>query len=159
VNESLIDKITLVLGWILVGYLYLRFWDLFAMTYTHEPGRSEGLVLLTQSTLAFNMWVGEIVLGTLLPAVMLLNRRLRSSKLVRLLALILVVGGLVAYRWDTNMVGQLVVQNPALPESAPLYAQYTPSIVEIVSTAGILAFGALAITLGIKYLQLVKHPA
>ncbi|MDH5507476.1 MAG: polysulfide reductase NrfD, partial [Anaerolineae bacterium] len=46
VNESIIDKITLVLGWILVGYLYLRFWDLFAMTYTHEPGRSEGLVLL-----------------------------------------------------------------------------------------------------------------
>ena len=29
----------------MVVYLYFRFWDAFAMTYTYLPGRSEGLAL------------------------------------------------------------------------------------------------------------------
>ena len=52
---------TTTLDWSLVIYLYFRFWYAFSMTYTYEPGRSEGLTLLTKGPLAFNFWAGEIL--------------------------------------------------------------------------------------------------
>jgi molybdopterin-containing oxidoreductase family membrane subunit len=155
VKEELIQKVTRFLGWMLVAYLYMRFWDLFAMTYTPQPGRIEGLHLLTSGPLSFNLWFGELLVGALVPIILLLNSKLNKFKALRLLALLLVVGGVVAYRWDTNMVGQMIVQRPF--ESAPMYAQYFPSTIEIVAGGGIVAFGLLLFTLGVQYLRVVDH--
>jgi Ni/Fe-hydrogenase subunit HybB-like protein len=38
-----------------------------------------------------------------------------------------------------------------------VYTQYVPSLIEILSGAGIVAYGMLAITLGVRYLNLVDH--
>ncbi|NIV33887.1 MAG: hypothetical protein GWN58_31890, partial [Anaerolineae bacterium] len=81
----------------------------FSMTYTYEPGRTEGLALLTSGPLSFNFWVGEILLGAIVPIVLLLNPRTRRIGWVRMLALLLVVGGVVAYRWDTTLAGSIVI--------------------------------------------------
>lgn len=157
VKEELLDRASRFLGWWLVGYLYLRFWDVFAMTYTPQPGRSEGLSMLTNGPLSFNFWVGEILLGAVLPMIILLSKRLRSNTFYRAGALALVVGGVVAYRWDTNMVGQLIVQTPKPGVSTPLYTSYFPSAIEFVIAAGIVSFGLLLFTLGVKYLRVVDH--
>ena len=157
VNDQLIEKVSKFLGWWLVAYLYLRFWDAFAMTYTHQPGKQEGLSLLTSGPLSFNFWVGEILLGIVIPVVILLSSRLRSNKLLRGGALLLVVGGVVAYRWDTNLVGQLIVQTPFAASEAPLYANYLPAPIEIIVALGILAFGMFAITIGVRYLKIIDH--
>jgi len=157
VKEDLLDKVSRFLGWWLVGYLYLRFWDAFSMTYTFQPGRAEGLNLLTQGPLSFNFWFGEILLGAVIPLIILLNNRLRSNRLIRALALLLVVGGVVAYRWDTTLVGQLIVQTPMAASSAPLFTSYFPSMVEIAVGMGIVSFGLLAFSLGVKYLKVVNH--
>ncbi len=157
IQEKTIGKVAHFLGWALVVYLYLRFWDLFAMTYTIQPGRAEGFDLLTRGTLSFNFWVGEILFGVLIPAIILLKGYYRQNKLVLLVVLMMVVGGLIAYRWDTNMVGQMIVQSPLSIVISPRYTHYTPSIVEVVSSAGIIAFGMLMITLGIRYLQLLEQ--
>ena len=37
------------------------------------------------------------------------NNLLRKNHAYRMSALIMVVGGVVAYRWDVNMVGQMIV--------------------------------------------------
>jgi molybdopterin-containing oxidoreductase family membrane subunit len=155
VKEELIQKVTRFLGWMLVAYLYMRFWDMFAMTYTPQPGRLEGLSLLTAGPLSFNLWFGEILVGALVPIILLLNGKLSKHKALRLLALLLVVGGVEAYRWDTNMVGKMIVQRPF--ESAPMYAQYFPSMIEFAAGAGIIAFGLLLFTLGVQYLRVVDH--
>lgn len=157
INHALLDRLSHFIGWTLVAYLYLRFWDMLAMSYTYEPGRSEGLALLTHGPLAFNFWVGEILLGILIPLVILLNGRLRQQERLQLFALFLVIAGLVAYRWDTNMVGQLVVFNYQLPGITPVYTHYVPSLIEIVSGAGVVAYGLLAFTLGVRYLHIVDH--
>jgi molybdopterin-containing oxidoreductase family membrane subunit len=41
INDSLIEKVAVFLGWLLVAYFYFRFWDTLAMTYTYDPA-SEG---------------------------------------------------------------------------------------------------------------------
>ena len=157
VNEALLDQISRFIGWALVGYLYFRFWDALSMSYTYEPARSEGLDLLLQGPLAFNFWAGEILLGILVPMIILLSARLRRQPRLHMLALVLVVGGLVAYRWDVNLVGQLVTSGVLPQEITPLYTQYVPSIVELITGAGVIAYGILAFTLGVRYLKVVDH--
>jgi molybdopterin-containing oxidoreductase family membrane subunit len=157
VNEDLLDKITFFIGWVLVAYLYLRFWDAFAMIYNYEPARNEGLQMLTSGALSFNFWFGEILLGIVVPMIILLNRRLRSRRSLQMLALLFIVGGLIAYRWDTNMVGQLVVFSSQVQGITPQYTQYTPSLIELVVGTGVIAYATLAFTLGVRYLRIVDY--
>lgn len=157
IEEARLDTVSRFLGWALVGYLYLRFWDLLAMSYTYEPARSEGLNLLTRGPLAFNFWIGEILLGIIVPMIILLSARLRRQQRLHMLALALVVGGLVAYRWDINLVGQLVVFGASPQALAPQYTQYIPSAIEFLAGAGVLAYGLLAFTIGVRYLHVVDH--
>jgi len=155
-SEKLIRQVSRFLGWVLAGYLYLRFWDILAMTYTFEPGRTEGLRALTNGQFAFNFWIGEILLGIAIPMVILLTRRLRSHQIIRALAFVLVIAGLVANRWDTNLVG-LVVSPTVLPQSLdPLYLTYTPTLVEWAAGLGVIAYGLLAFSLGVRYLNVVQ---
>jgi Ni/Fe-hydrogenase subunit HybB-like protein len=157
VDDDLLDRMVYFIGWVLVGYLYFRFWDALSMTYTYQPGRSESLELLTSGRLSFNFWVGEILLGTALPAVILLVPRLRRQIPLQMLALAMVVGGVVAYRWDVNMAGQLVVLTYLPQEITARYTQYVPSLIEFLSGAGVVAYGVLAVSLGVRYLNLVDH--
>jgi|SRR5665648_109008 len=157
VNDTILERVAYFIGWILVGYLYFRFWDALSMTYTYEPGRTEGLKLLTSGPLSFNFWVGEMLLGIITPMILLLNNKTRALPFWRMLALALVVGGVVAYRWDTNLVGFLVVLSylPGLP--AVTYTSYTPSLVEFLAGGGVVAYGLLAVSLGVRYLKVVDH--
>jgi Ni/Fe-hydrogenase subunit HybB-like protein len=157
VENNILERVSFIIGWVLVVYLYFRFWDALSMTYTYEPGRTEGLSLLTGGPLSFNFWVGEILLGAVIPILLLLNKRTRALPLWRMLALALVVGGVVAYRWDTNLSGLLIILSYLPGEPAVAYTAYRPSLVEFLSGAGIVGYGLLAFSLGVRYLKVVDH--
>jgi molybdopterin-containing oxidoreductase family membrane subunit len=129
------------------------------MTYTYEPGRTEGLALLTRGPLALNFWMGEIIMGALIPIILLLNPRMRALPWVRMLALVMVVGGVIAYRWDTTMVGSIVILTYTPNAVGTLYTTYAPSLIEVLAGAGVIAFGLLAITIGVQYFNIVDHGA
>ncbi len=157
VKDELLDTLSFAVGWALMGYLYFRFWDAFAMTYTYAPGRTEGLDLITQGPLSFNFWVGEILLGAVLPIIILLKKKWRADPVLRVLALALVVGGVVAYRWDTNLAGQLVLLTYLPQEIVARYTEYFPSLIEFVTGAGVVAYGLLMLTIGIRFFNVVDH--
>jgi Ni/Fe-hydrogenase subunit HybB-like protein len=157
VDERRIESLARFVGWVLVAYLYFRFWDAFAMSYTHQPGRDEGLALLTNGRLSFNFWVLEIILGTIVPAILLLRSETRRRFWIRSFALALVVLGVVAYRWDTTLVGQLIVLNYLPSQIESSFAHYTPSLIEYTVGIGVLAYGLLAFTLGVRHLNVVDH--
>jgi Ni/Fe-hydrogenase subunit HybB-like protein len=157
VNDFLLERVSHFVAWALVGYLYFRFWDAFAQHYTYDPGRTEGFELLTGGPLSFNFWVLEMLLGALVPMILLLTSSTRQNRFWRMLSLALIVIGVVAYRWDTNLSGLLVVM-PYLPgQQAIGYTSYTPSLVEIVTGWGVIAYGLLAFSLGVRYLNVVDH--
>lgn len=157
VSDALVERVSGLLAWLLVGYFYFRFWDTFAGTYTYEPGRSEGLDILTGGVLSFNFWIGEMLLGIFIPMLLLLYGKTRMNPFWRMVALFLVAAGVVAYRWDTNLVGQLAVVSYWPGEASVSYASYHPSLVEWVTGLGIVAYGMLAFSLGVKYLHVVDH--
>lgn len=157
VRREILDPVTRVIGWGLLIYFALRVWDLLVVSNNSTPGRDEGLVLLTQGSLAFNFWVLEFGLGMIVPIIILLNNRLRRQDRLTMLALALIVIGLIAYRWDTNMVGQLVAFAYQPQLAVPLYTSYTPSLAEWLVGMGVVAYGVLAFTLAVRYLNLVNH--
>jgi len=157
INDSLLERLAHFVGWALVPYLYFRAWDWLAMTYTHQPGRTEGLEVLTKGPLSFNFWVAEILLGTILPMVLLLKQQTRQNHFWRMVALAMVVGGVIAYRWDVNLSGLLVVVSYLPGESTVAYTSYFPSLVEIGAGLGVIAFGLTAFSLGVRYLRVVDH--
>lgn len=156
VNDALVERAAQFVGYLLIGYFYFRFWDALAQTYAYDPGRSEGLQFLTKGPMAFNFWVGEMLLGMIIPMILLLYKRTRMNRFWRMLALLMVAGGVVAFRWDTNITGQLVLMS-YVPGAAITYTSYVPSLIEILAGAAIIAYGLTAFSLGVKYLRVVDH--
>ena len=156
VNDALIERTAQFVGYHLIGYFYFRAWDALSVTYAYDPGRSEGLDLITNGSLAFNFWIVEMLLGMLVPMILLLYKPTRMNQFWRMVALFLVAVGVVAYRWDTNIAGFLVVM-PYIPGQAITYSSYKPSLVEIITGAAIVAYGLTAFSLGVKYMRVVDH--
>jgi Ni/Fe-hydrogenase subunit HybB-like protein len=157
-DRAVIDRLARIVGFILLGYLYLKFWDAFAITYTYAPGRTEGLRLLTGGLLQWNFWVGEVLLGCLVPVFILLSPRRRASDRQLVLAAGLVVLGVVLNRWDVNLSGLLLTVSYLPSRLVPAVAHYRPTWVEWATTAGVVAYGLLAFTLGVRYLPLFAEP-
>jgi Ni/Fe-hydrogenase subunit HybB-like protein len=156
INDGLVERVAQFVGYLLIGYFYFRFWDALSQTYTYDAGRSEGLHFMTKGPMAFNFWVVEMLLGMIVPMILLLYKPTRMNRFWRMLALLLVAAGVVAFRWDTNITGQLVLLS-YVPGAAITYTSYRPSLIEILSGAAIIAYGMTALSLGIKYLRVVDH--
>jgi Ni/Fe-hydrogenase subunit HybB-like protein len=157
IKDEILEKLAHFVGWGLVVYLYVRFWYTFSITYTYEPGRTEGLSLLTSGPLAVNFWVGEILVGILIPMIILLREKWRKNPALRMLALAMVVAGLVAYRWDVNLSGLLILVSYVPQRIRTLYTSYSPSLIEVLAGGGIVAYGLMAFSLGVRYLKVVDH--
>jgi Ni/Fe-hydrogenase subunit HybB-like protein len=156
VNDALIERVAQFVGYLLIGYFYFRVWDVLSMTYAYDPGRSEGLAFITKGPFVFNFWIVEMLLGMIVPMILLLYKPTRMNRFWRMIALFLVAAGVVAFRWDTNITGFLVLM-PYLPGQAIAYTSYRPSLVEILTGAAIIAYGLTAFSLGVKYLRVVDH--
>ena len=156
VNDALIERVAHFVGYLLIGYFYFRAWDALATTYTYDPGRSEGLQFITKGPFVFNFWIVEMLLGMIVPMILLLYGPTRMNRFWRMTALLLVAAGVVAFRWDINITGQLVVM-PYITGQAIAYTSYKPSLIEILTGAAIIAYGFTAFSLGVKYLRVVDH--
>jgi len=156
INDGLVERVAQFVAYLLIAYGYFRFWDALSQTYTYDPGRSEGLHFLTKGPFAFNFWIVEMLFGILIPMILLLYRPTRTNRFWRMAALLMVAVGVIAFRWDTNMTGQLVII-PFVSGLPITYTSYRPSLVEILTGAAIIAYGLTALSIGVKYLRVVDH--
>lgn len=157
VNPELTTKLAHVVGWGALALLILRWAQLMSTPVFYTPAWSEALDILTRGRLAFNFWGLEIVLGLVVPSILLLMPRFRRDRRVQMLALALVAIGVIAYRWDTNLVGQLVVFGQVAGTEVPHFTTYSPSLIEILAGAGVIAYGLLAVTIGVRHLNVIDH--
>jgi len=111
---------------------------------------------MTKGPLAFNFWIVEMFLGMIVPMVLILYTPTRMNRFWRMIALFLIAAGVVAFRWDINISGFLVVM-PYVPDQAIAYTSYRPSIIETLTGSAIIAYGLTAFSLGVKYLRVVDH--
>jgi len=153
-------QVARVVGYIALGYLYIKLWDWAATSYySQAPGTADALSRLQATTpYTTTFWWLEIVLGLIIPAILLLYQGFRRDDRLVMLALGLIVMGVVVNRWNVTLSGLI-----APPEWSPgvlgniLVATYTPSTIEILVSIGILGYALLAFTLGAKYLPIFSR--
>ena len=87
----------------------------------------------------------------------LVNKKTRLNPFTRMLAVALIAGGVVAFRWDTNLIGQLVMVSYLPGEAIVSYTMYRPSLIEWMAGLGIIAYGLTLFSLGVRYLHVVDH--
>jgi molybdopterin-containing oxidoreductase family membrane subunit len=157
ITVSLQREAARLIGYILLAYLYLKLWDWAATNYySHAPGTASTLERL-QATTLYNQtfWWVEVLLGAVVPALILVIPSLRRNDRALIVGLFLVVSGVVINRWNVTLSGLV-----APPEWSPgvngfvIAASYQPTWTEVAVVIGVVAYGLLAFTLGVKYLPL-----
>lgn len=160
ISDKLKYEVARLAGFTLLAYLYLKIWDWAATSYySHAPGTADALARLQATTpYTQTFWWIEIVLGGLIPAIILLYPPLRRNDRLLVLALGLIVAAVVINRWNVTLSGLVVPPNwsPGILGGL-VTASYVPSLIEIAVSIGILGYGLLAITLGVKYLPIFPH--
>ena len=157
VPPAVCAQVTRTVGFITLGYLYIKLWDWAATSYySHSPGTA-GILTRLQATTPYTttFWGVEIVLGGVVPALILLLPNLCKRKGLVMAALGMVVAGVVINRWNITLSGLV-----APPEWSPgvlgnvVAVSYFPSWIEIGVALGIVAYALLGFTLGVRYLSI-----
>lgn len=161
ISPKLQDEVARLAAFVLLAYLYLKLWDWAATNYySHAPGTATALERLQATTpYTTTFWWIEVFLGGFLPAFLLLYSGTRRNDRIVLFALASIVIAVVINRWNVTLSG-LVVSPEWSPGilGNPLVTMYSPSLTEIAVTIGILGYGLLAFTLGVKYLPIYPGP-
>ena len=110
VPHDVLRIITRFSGIGLLAYGYIKFWDLAAVTYYGStPGVSSAFTLLQQQTpYSFSFWVGEVILGILVPAILFLVPRFNKNPAAAVVGALSAMIGIVVHRWNVTVGGLFV---------------------------------------------------
>jgi molybdopterin-containing oxidoreductase family membrane subunit len=144
-------------GVALLVYGYIKFWDLAAVTYYGRmPSVEQALYTLRQQTpYNFAFWVGEILIGIILPAIFFLVPRFNRNPALLALGGFMAMIGVIINRWNVTVSGLFVPLSYSpgtqyiLPEGT-----YFPNLVEWGIAVGIIGYALAMITLGVIALPL-----
>ena len=157
IPAELLRTIARFSGLALLAYLYIKLWDLAAVSYYgRTPASDRALFVLNQHTpYGFGFWVGEILLGIVIPAVLFLAANFRRRPLALFIGAVLATAGIVIHRWNVTVSG-LVVPQAYSPGSllSTLPQPYAPSLAEWGIALGVLGYALLMFTLGVRFLPL-----
>jgi Ni/Fe-hydrogenase subunit HybB-like protein len=160
IPEDTKRQVARFIGYTLLVYIYIKLWDWAATSYyTHTPGTINAIERLRATTpYTTTFWGLEVFLGGLIPALILLYQPLRRSDRALITALSLIVFGVIVNRWNVTLSGLVVP-----PDWSPgilgniVAASYFPTVIEILVSLGVLAYGLLGFTLGVKFLPLYSR--
>jgi molybdopterin-containing oxidoreductase family membrane subunit len=147
-------------GFGLLAYLYIKMWDLAAVTYYgRSPAVNQGFAMLNEQTpYGFGFWVGEIIIGIVIPAILFLAPRFNRRPIYLVVGAVLAVSGIIINRWNVTVSGLTV---PLSYSPGALYrpeaAAYFPSLAEWGIIAGIVGYALLMLTLGLRFLPLFNQ--
>jgi len=163
IDDAVVARLKNLLAVFAAAVLY--FLVVFHLTnlYFAKRTAAEAFILLNGGIHTFMLWVGQVLVGNVIPLVLLLHPALsKSRKNVALAAGLIVAGGL-AQMWVTIIGGQAfpLVMFPGMQESSSFYDgvvhPYTPSAPELFLG---LSGGALAlamVALAIKFLGILPQ--
>ena len=140
-----------------LAYGYIKFWDVMAISYySGMQSVSESLATLNQQT-PYNVsfWVGEVLLGIIIPAVFFLTPRFNRSTVLLAAGAFSGMVGIVIQRWNVTVSGLFVPVNysPGTLYQLPA-GSYWPGLSEWGVALGIIGYALLMLTLGVSLLPL-----
>lgn len=155
----LLQDVAKLAGLAILAYIYLKLWDWATFQYYaghFATDRVAGLDLLRTATpYQATFWLGEVLLGGLIPAYIFLSPRLRKDRDALFVAGLLVFAGTVTNRWNATLAGTTVPLDWSIGVGNifPM-ATYVPTIPEIMVAIGIVGYWCLGFSLAAKFLPL-----
>jgi len=147
-------------GLALLVYTYIKFWDLAAVTYYGStPGSNQALYILNQYTpYGFGFWVGEIIIGIVIPVILFLVPRFNRKPINLVIGSVFAAFGILANRWNVTVSGLIV----PLDYSPGVEFQldpgvYNPTLVEWGVVLGVIGYALLFFTLGVRFLPIFNN--
>lgn len=163
ISHDILRTIARFSAFALLVYGYIKIWDLAAVTYYGRmPSVNEALHTINQQTpYNFAFWVGEIILGIVVPVILFLTPRFNRNPALLVVGGLSATLGILVNRWNVTVSGLFVplAYSPGTQYVLPA-GSYFPNIIEIAIGLGIIGYALAMLTLGVKYLPLLgeqKH--
>jgi molybdopterin-containing oxidoreductase family membrane subunit len=116
--------------------MFFTTWKMISGISGHPPGKYEAMMALVNGPYAVNFWVGEVMLGMVIPFFLIISVKARNLSVLFVAAVSAIIG-IFFMRYDLVVVGQIV---PHFHEygviDLPEYFPYVPSLHEIMVTLG-----------------------
>lgn len=159
VPHDVLRIITRFSGIGLLAYGYIKFWDLAAVTYYGStPGVSLAFSLLQQQTpYSFSFWVGEVVLGILVPAILFLVPRFNKNPAAAVVGALSAMIGIIVHRWNVTVGGLFVPlsYSPGTTYELPI-GSYFPAPIEWGVGILVIGYALTVLTLAVRFLPLFE---
>lgn len=159
VPHDVLRIITRFSGIGLLVYGYIKFWDLAAVTYYGStPGVSLAFSLLQQQTpYSFSFWVGEVILGILVPAILFLVPRFNKNPAAAVVGAFSAMVGIIVHRWNVTVGGLFVPlsYSPGTTYELPI-GSYFPALIEWGVGILVIGYALTVLTLAVRFLPLFE---
>jgi molybdopterin-containing oxidoreductase family membrane subunit len=158
VKDNVIDLLAKISGWMIFFYIIAKIAD--TLYWANVTAPSKGFTFMDFYTnnpgSAYGLWIFVLEVGIcgVLPALILITPKLRKTQATLWLAVILGVIGVCLNRWV--MVLQ-VLAIPVLPFES--WFPYLPSWQEIATTVLTVAYGVIMISISYRYLPIFPQEA
>ena len=160
IDPALTQKLRRLLGFFVIGVAYLVAVDHLTRLYVTGHHQLERFILLDGGIYTFLFWGVQILLGTVVPAVLLLLPRFYQRGYLITAALLVVVGAL-AQMYVLIIGGQVFPLElfPGYSVTSTFYdgviAHYTPSLAELALGMGGMGLAVLVTLIGVRILPFV----
>lgn len=162
-GDDIVRKLGRLLGVFVAALLYFVAVQHLTNIYAAEHHEVERFILLQGGEITALFWIGQIILGGLLPLILLFHPALNKARSNLYLAAVLVVVGGLAQLYVIIIGGQAfpLVLFPGMEEKSSFFdgavSTYTPSFPEIALGLGGIAVAGLIVMAGLKVLRFLPR--
>ncbi|NYE58587.1 NrfD/PsrC family molybdoenzyme membrane anchor subunit [Carboxydothermus ferrireducens] len=149
VDKEMVKSLAGLLTLFLFIDLGLEFYEFFVGAYGLKHTELATIETIFRSPFSWSFWWVQLFLGVVVPLFIFFHPRLKESVNAIALAAILVVIGILGVRFNIVVPALIVPVLPGLP-----WGYYYPTLVEWLSSLGIVAFGLFLYTVAIKALPI-----
>jgi molybdopterin-containing oxidoreductase family membrane subunit len=158
-GDAVLNRLGKLLGWFVAAALY--FVVVFHMTslYFTKYHGVEKFILVEGGTITNMFWIGQIVIGAVLPMLILFNAKLRANRGLLVTACLMIVAGGLAQMYVTIIGGQAYPLDifPGWEEKSSFYDGvvhgYSARLPEYLLGIGGFAIALAIVTVGVKVLR------
>ncbi len=140
---------------VILAIIFAKIWRTITLLYGREPMTYEAVKQLIAGSMAFNFWFFEILIGIIVPFVLLLMTRFKSTG-ASLTSAVCSIFGIFFMRYDSIVVGQIIPVNSVYFDKVEVL-HYFPSIAEITLFISALGVMGLLYVLGSRILRLEEE--
>jgi len=128
--------------------MFFTTWKMISGISGQPPGKYEAMEALISGPYSVNFWVGEVMLGMVIPFALILMARAKNLPMLFVAAASSIVG-IFFMRYDLVVVGQIVPHFHGLGvNDLPELFSYTPSFHEVMVTVGGISLCAMGFLMG-----------